>query len=154
MLESIDLRILSLITVTTKTVNDANIEEMEEYLNIKATAIQVNINSKLNWIDNANNIPRYVATPLPPLNFNQIGKTCPKKANRDDNWISSGKYCIVIDTGIKPFKISNISVVRAKNLLPVLRTFVAPIFPDPIFLISFLKKILVNNKPKGIDPLR
>ena len=48
MLESIDLRILSLITVTTKTVNDANIEEMEEYLNIKATAIQVNINSKLN----------------------------------------------------------------------------------------------------------
>ena len=100
MLESIDLRILSLITVTTKTVNDANIEEMEEYLNIKATAIQVNINSKLNWIDNANNIPRYVATPLPPLNFNQAGKTCPKKAKRHDNWINPGKYCCTIITGM------------------------------------------------------
>ena len=99
MLESIDLRILSLITVTTKTVNDANIEEMEEYLNIKATAIQVNINSKLNWIDNANNIPRYVATPLPPLNFNQIGKTCPKKVIKQDNCINSGKYCCVIIIG-------------------------------------------------------
>ena len=59
----------------------------------------------------------------------------------------------MIDTGIKPFKISNIRVVRAKNLLPVLRTFVAPIFPDPIFLTSIFPKIFVKIRPKGIEPL-
>ena len=59
----------------------------------------------------------------------------------------------MIDTGIKPFKISYISVVRAKNLLPVLRTFVAPIFPDPIFLTSIFPKNFVKIRPKGIEPL-
>ena len=39
-------------------------------------------------------------------------------------------------------------------LFPVLRAFVAPIFPEPISLISFFKKIFVNNKPNGIDPIR
>jgi hypothetical protein len=29
---------------------------------------------------------------------------------------------------------------------------VAPIFPEPISLISFFKKILVKMNPKGIDP--
>ena len=98
--ETIDLRAVSLSKDTTNTVKDANIEDREEYLNIRETVNQVNINKKLNWIDKANKIPRYVATPLPPLNFNQTGKTCPKKANRHDNWISSGKYCCAIITGI------------------------------------------------------
>ena len=31
----------------------------------------------------ANKIPTYVATPLPPLKFNQIGKTCPKNAHKE-----------------------------------------------------------------------
>ena len=92
--------IVSLINEIMNTVKDENIEAKEEYLNIKNTTIQVAINKKLNWIDTANKIPRYVATPLPPLNFNQTGKTCPKKANRHDNWISPGKYCCVIITGI------------------------------------------------------
>ena len=39
----------------------------------------VKINNTANSIDKANNTPKYVATPFPPLNFNQIGKTCPKK---------------------------------------------------------------------------
>ena len=98
--ETIDLRAVSLSKDTTNTVKDANIEDREEYLNIRETVNQVNINKKLNWIDKANKIPRYVATPLPPLNFNQTGKTCPKKANRHDNWISPGKYCCAIITGI------------------------------------------------------
>ena len=97
---SIDCNALSLISVTTKTVNDENIEDKDEYLNIKETTSQVKINNKLNWIDKANNIPKYIATPFPPLNFNQIGKRCPKKAIRQDNWINSGKYCIVITTGM------------------------------------------------------
>ena len=98
--ETIDLRAVSLSKDTTNTVKDANIEDREEYLNIRETVNQVNINKKPNWIDKANKIPRYVATPLPPLNFNQTGKTCPKKANRHDNWISPGKYSCAIITGI------------------------------------------------------
>ena len=38
------------------------------------------------------------------------------------------------------------------DLFPVLKAFVAPIFPEPISLMSFLTKNLVNIYPKGIDP--
>ena len=54
--------------------------------------------------------------------------------------------------GNTPFKISNNKVIEAINLLPVLSTFVAPIFFEPIFLISFFKNKLANISPKGIDP--
>jgi len=37
-------------------------------------------------------------------------------------------------------------------LFPVLRTLVAPMFPEPISLMSCLLKILVKIRPKGIDP--
>ena len=40
----------------------------------------------------------------------------------------------------------------AKYLFPVLRTLVAPMFPDPTSLISLPLKALVKIKPKGIDP--
>ena len=39
-------------------------------------------------------------------------------------------------TGMYPFTASKIKVAVAKILFPVLRTFVAPILPDPIFLTS------------------
>ena len=38
-----------------------------------------------------NKIPTYVATPFPPLNFNQIGNTCPKKAHNEEMYIDSWK---------------------------------------------------------------
>ena len=98
--EGIDCSAVSLIEVTINTVRDENIEDRDEYLNIKETVNHVNINKSANWIDRASKIPKYVATPLPPLNFNQIGKMCPKKANRHDNWISPGKYCCAIITGM------------------------------------------------------
>ena len=41
-------RAVSLITVITNTVKDANIDDNEEYLKINATTIQVKINNKLN----------------------------------------------------------------------------------------------------------
>ena len=44
------------------------------------------------------------------------------------------------------------NVSKANNLLPVLNTFVAPIFPEPIFLMSPFLKIFVKINPKGIDP--
>ena len=58
------------------------------------------------------------------------------------------------NTGIYPFIASSSSVAAAKYLFPVLNTFVAPIFPDPIFLKSTFPNIFVNKRPNGIDPLR
>ena len=57
-----------------------------------------------------------------------------------------------INTAAQPFKISSNKVKIAIDLLPVLKTFVAPIFLDPIFLISLFMKILVKISPKGIEP--
>ena len=77
---------------TIKTVKDENIDDKEEYLNIRLTTNHVKIKRKLNSNDMAKSIPRYVATPLPPLNFNQIGNTCPKKVTMHDNCVNTGKY--------------------------------------------------------------
>ena len=148
------LRAVFLINVITKTVKDANIDDNEEYLKTNATTIHVKINNKLNWIDNANKIPKYVATPFPPLNFSHTGKICPKNTTRQDKLINSGKYFIVMITGKYPFNISKAKVKIASTLFPVRKTFVAPIFPEPIFLTSFPWKVFVKIKPKGTDPLR
>ena len=53
-----------------------------------------------------------------------------------------------------PLLPSKINVKKAIFLLPVLKTFVAPMFPLPISLISPKPDILVKIKPKGIDPIR
>ena len=143
---------VSLINDTTKTVNDENMDETEEYLNINETTSHVKINNKLNCKDKANNIPKYVATPFPPLNFSHTGNKCPKKTNNEEKRINSGKYCFVIIMTTYPFKTSRVRVIAAKYLFPVLKTLVAPIFPDPISLTSFPVKIFVKSKPKGIEP--
>ena len=49
---------------------------------------------------------------------------------------------------------SKIKVKIDKILLPVLNTFVAPIFPEPIVLTSLPTNPLVNKSPNGIDPLK
>ena len=53
-----------------------------------------------------------------------------------------------------PFAASSMSVAAASDLRPVRNTFVAPILPEPIVLISPPPAILVNIKPKGILPQR
>ena len=45
-------------------------------------------------------------------------------------------------------------MLAAKNLFPVLSTFVAPIFPEPIFRTSIFPKIFVTKKPNDIEPLK
>ena len=55
---------------------------------------------------------------------------------------------------MNPFEISRRRVKRAKNLLPVLRTLVAPILPEPTFLTSTFIKIFVNIRPNGIEPIK
>ena len=54
---------------------------------------------------------------------------------------------------MKLLDISNINVNNAINLFPVLKTFVAPILPDPIFLISPYPEIFTIIRPKGIEPI-
>ena len=49
------------------------IEDKEEYFVIKAIKIQDKQKNNPSLTDKAKIIPRYVATPFPPLNFNQIG---------------------------------------------------------------------------------
>tara|TARA_Y100001936_G_C15847497_1_gene545398 strand:+ start:387 stop:737 length:351 start_codon:yes stop_codon:yes gene_type:complete len=106
----------------------------------------------------ANNTPINVATPFPPLNFNQIGNICPKIINKPNmeikrksfDWKIYGKK----NNGKKPLEMSNNKTIRAKTLFPVLKTFVAPILPDPIFLISPNPNNLVKIKAKGIDPIK
>ena len=80
-----DLITFSFIKDITNTVIEAKIEDKDEYLNIKATVIQDNINNKVKLYDRANKIPKKVATPFPPLNFSHIGKICPRKASNADN---------------------------------------------------------------------
>ena len=46
--ELIDFKAVSLINVTTNTVRDENIEDKDEYLNIKVTTNHVKINNRLN----------------------------------------------------------------------------------------------------------
>ena len=60
------------------------IEEREENLNIKYVVnhVIINIKDAIGLI--ITSIPTYVATPFPPLNFNQIGNTCPKKTHSDE----------------------------------------------------------------------
>ena len=55
---SIALIAFSLNKVTTSTVKAENIDDKEEYLNIKETTIHVKINRTLNPDDKANKIPR------------------------------------------------------------------------------------------------
>ena len=55
--------------------NDAINDDKDEYLNIKYIINQVKINIKPNIKSIQNNIPTYVAIPLPPLNFSHKGKT-------------------------------------------------------------------------------
>ena len=53
---------------------------------------------------------------------------------------------------IYPFKMSNNKVTMAKDFFPVLKTFVVPMFPEPIFRMSFPKNTFVIISPNGIEP--
>ena len=55
--------------------------------------------------------------------------------------------------GRKPLKISKQRTMNATNLLPVLKTFVAPTFPEPIILISPKPNNFVKINAKGNDPI-
>ncbi len=106
-------------------------EASDEYLKTKNTTTHVNKNIKVICMLNHNKIPKVVATPLPPLNFIHIGNICPNTAK-------IAAYCCEgeTQTAINPFKESMNKAKAASILLPVLKTFVAPTLPEPIFLMS------------------
>ena len=55
------------------------IEDNDAYLNKKDITSQLIPKIRKNLYESAIKTPRYVATPLPPLNFNQTGKIWPIK---------------------------------------------------------------------------
>ena len=61
-------------------INEAN----EAYFVKKIITIHRNVNTIASQIFIANNIPKYVATPFPPLNLSHIGNKCPKKTTKAD----------------------------------------------------------------------
>ena len=98
--------------------------------------------------------PKNVATPLPPLNFSQIGYIWPKRVKIATYMNNSEENCSDIHAGINPLSASKKRVNIAVSLFPVLRTLVVPIFPEPISLISILETYFVNKYPKGTDPIK
>ena len=81
-----------------------NLEEIKKLIN------QHTPNTKPKTIFKEKSIPTYVATPLPPLNFNHTGNTWPIKAHKADIYTVSGKLIFTYKTGITAFKTSSISV--------------------------------------------
>ncbi len=69
---------------------DPNIDESDEYLDIKYVIIQTKPKTIPNKKFIEKSIPTYVATPFPPLNFNQIGTRCPKIARKEAIYIIFG----------------------------------------------------------------
>ena len=63
---------------------EETIDDKEEYFVIKAIINQDKQKNNPSLNDKTKIIPKYVATPFPPLNFNQIEKICPRKAARPD----------------------------------------------------------------------
>jgi len=83
--------------------------------------------------------PIEVATPLPPLNFKNIGQLCPETLNMAEA-IYIGLVGLRINlarrSGNKPFKKSRTKTSIPHFLPTTLTTLVAPILPEPDFLMS------------------
>jgi hypothetical protein len=84
--------------------------------------------------------PKLVATPFPPLNLKKIVQLCPtmqKTAARTKRYSEeSGKKNLKMLGEINPFKKSRINT-KIPHFLPTTRkTLVAPILPEPNFLMS------------------
>ena len=67
-----------------KTLKAPIIDDKDEYLVKNKIIIQEIPKIKPKLREKASIIPRYVATPFPPLNFNQIGNIWPRKQIKAD----------------------------------------------------------------------
>jgi len=96
--------------------------------------------------DFINKIPIAVAIPLPPLNFKNIDQLCPitvkRPANRD-----TAKFPVIFSvkyTAKVPFDISKNKAIKLGTKPITNKTFDAPTFLVPNFLISFPLKSLAT----------
>src|ERR1700722_15927129 len=107
---------------------------------------------------NASMAPELVATPLPPLNFNQhvqlwpaITKIqqviCNVVGSTLGNWNKRG----AMYTGRKPFAASINNTARPGPFPSARITLVAPILPLPTLRIS-IPRALAQRKPVGMEP--
>ena len=127
----------------------AMILDKETYLKIFNTLKKIiaKIRSKIGLTPNTT--PALVATAFPPLNFRYIGYTWPSIANNPtikpfvkkvlitpSAWTGnhSGKKTV-----INPLKISKNVTINPAGLPRTRKLLVAPVFPLPYCLISFLK---------------
>ena len=133
----------------------AHIEESETYFDIDNIIAKTKRHTSVATGFIAKNAPHPVATPFPPLKFKNMVNICPKTTASvtaitnisDDGFISAVK-----NTGIKPFNVSHKNAKRPNGLLKR-KTFVAPGFPEPYFLISIPLKSLAIIYAKGIEPM-
>ena len=78
-----------------KTFNEPRIDDSEEYFVRENTINQEAEKTNAKLKESARTTPKQVATPLPPLNFNQTGNICPIKHIRPLNKMRSGYiFCV------------------------------------------------------------
>ena len=141
--------------------------DKEEYLKVNAINSQVPRAIKAIGQLVISSKPNADDTPFPPLNFNQTGNMCPITPKEPAikpptilvfvakpyiNKSCSGINLVAIYAAIPALKASNKTVNKASHLFPVLKTLVAPMLPEPIFLMSPYPAKRVKTKPKGIEP--
>ena len=133
---------------------EATNADREEYFVKNAVITQV-IKKNKPWIKEIEKlIPINTAIPFPPLNFNHIGKTCPKNKAIDTPGKKSGFIEMTYFKVIMDFPKSK-NKVRTPNFQPLnLKTLVAPIFLDPCNLGLFFLEIYEITKPNGIEPIK
>lgn len=108
--------------------------------------------------ERARNMPNPVETPLPPLNPKKGEYICPSRTARERmirkrSWYCMG-ICLAINKGKNPFDISSRRVITP-HLIPSSRvTFVAPIFPLPLLVMSIPAVRRPITSPKGIAPIK
>lgn len=102
--------------------------------------------------------PKLVETPLPPLNCKKGVQLCPQiVAMTARIKIKAGGLLIkkgTIKGTMNPFKKSKINTAPPHFFPKTRVTLVAPMFPEPRFLMSAFLTKWTAKKPKGIPPIR
>lgn len=130
-------------------------EAIEEIFNIFATRSQTMIDMKPYNEESIRNMPADVATPFPPLNFNQTGYVWPNIQQKTAiKLIDSGKKYFIKPVKSIPFMASQSNVRKANFLSVALKTLVAPVLFDPKLRRSNPLKCLTRRKPVGMEPIK
>ena len=109
--------------------------------------------------ESAKIVPTPDATDFPPVKPKKIDLLCPIRTNAaaitavmPEFECKNGIY-VAKSTGTAPFKASKSITIKNHFLPKTLLTFVAPVEPEPIFLISSPVLVLTIKYPVGIEPM-